>query len=109
VQDDRVVYGGGAAEIACAIATSQEADKVSCHALMTNIKVPDCTDCVLRHFFFSEKNCHINPNESQCFVLGSLTFSSFIVFRLVSMAIGMLEVTTHEIQWDWMIIPSSIN
>jgi hypothetical protein len=29
VQDDRVVYGGGAAEIACAIATSQEADKVS--------------------------------------------------------------------------------
>jgi len=29
VQDDRVVYGGGAAEIACAIATSQEADKIS--------------------------------------------------------------------------------
>jgi chaperonin GroEL (HSP60 family) len=29
VQDNRVVYGGGAAEIACAIATSQEADKVS--------------------------------------------------------------------------------
>jgi anaerobic glycerol-3-phosphate dehydrogenase len=32
VQDDRVVYGGGAAEIACAIATSQEADKVSWNA-----------------------------------------------------------------------------
>jgi chaperonin GroEL (HSP60 family) len=32
VQDNRVVYGGGAAEIACAIATSQEADKVSCNA-----------------------------------------------------------------------------
>jgi hypothetical protein len=29
VQDNRVVYGGGAAEIACAIATSLEADKVS--------------------------------------------------------------------------------
>jgi len=29
VQDDRVVYGGGAAEIACAIATSHEADKIS--------------------------------------------------------------------------------
>uniref|UniRef100_A0A1B6K276 T-complex protein 1 subunit epsilon n=1 Tax=Homalodisca liturata TaxID=320908 RepID=A0A1B6K276_9HEMI len=29
VQDDRVVYGGGAAEIACAIATSKEADKIS--------------------------------------------------------------------------------
>ena len=26
-----------------------------------------------------------------------------------SMAIGTLEVTTHEIQWDWMIIPSSVN
>lgn len=32
VQDNRVVYGGGAAEIACAIATAQEADKVSCNA-----------------------------------------------------------------------------
>jgi T-complex protein 1 subunit epsilon len=32
VQDNRVVYGGGAAEIACAIATSQEADKVSYNA-----------------------------------------------------------------------------
>lgn len=29
VQDNRVVYGGGAAEITCAIATSQEADKIS--------------------------------------------------------------------------------
>lgn len=29
VQDNRVVYGGGAAEIACAIATSKEADKIS--------------------------------------------------------------------------------
>lgn len=29
VQDNRVVYGGGAAEISCAIAVSQEADKVS--------------------------------------------------------------------------------
>lgn len=28
VQDNRVVYGGGAAEISCAIAVSQEADKV---------------------------------------------------------------------------------
>jgi len=62
VQDDRVVYGGGAAEIACAIATSQEADKVSFHALMTNIKVPDCTNCVLQHFFVSEKKYHIYPN-----------------------------------------------
>jgi chaperonin GroEL (HSP60 family) len=61
VQDDRVVYGGGAAEIACAIATSQEADKVSCHELVTNIKVPDCTDCVLRHFFVSVKKYHIYP------------------------------------------------
>lgn len=62
VQDDRVVYGGGAAEIACAIATSHEADKVSCLALMTNIKVPDCTDCVSWHFFVSEKKYHIYPN-----------------------------------------------
>uniref|UniRef100_A0A1B6KJV8 T-complex protein 1 subunit epsilon n=1 Tax=Graphocephala atropunctata TaxID=36148 RepID=A0A1B6KJV8_9HEMI len=29
VQDNRVVYGGGAAEIACAIATSKQADKIS--------------------------------------------------------------------------------
>lgn len=29
VQDSRVVYGGGAAEVSCAIATSQEADKIS--------------------------------------------------------------------------------
>lgn len=29
VQDNRVVYGGGAAEISCAIAVSQEADKIS--------------------------------------------------------------------------------
>ncbi|XP_054275841.1 T-complex protein 1 subunit epsilon [Macrosteles quadrilineatus] len=29
VQDNRVVYGGGAAEISCAIATSKEADKIS--------------------------------------------------------------------------------
>uniref|UniRef100_A0A1B6D5X1 T-complex protein 1 subunit epsilon n=1 Tax=Clastoptera arizonana TaxID=38151 RepID=A0A1B6D5X1_9HEMI len=29
VQDNRIVYGGGAAEISCAIATSQEADKIS--------------------------------------------------------------------------------
>lgn len=29
VQDSRVVYGGGAAEISCAIATSTEADKIS--------------------------------------------------------------------------------
>ena len=29
VQDSRVVYGGGAAEISCAIATSTEADKVT--------------------------------------------------------------------------------
>jgi chaperonin GroEL (HSP60 family) len=28
VQDNRVVYGGGAAEIACAIAVSEEANKV---------------------------------------------------------------------------------
>jgi len=25
------------------------------------------------------------------------------------MAIETLEVATHEIHWDWMIIPSSIN
>jgi hypothetical protein len=50
VQDNRVVYGGGAAEIACAIATSQEADKVSCNALRTHIKVSDCTEYVLWHF-----------------------------------------------------------
>ena len=31
VQDDRVVYGGGAAEISCGIAVSQEADKVGTH------------------------------------------------------------------------------
>jgi hypothetical protein len=76
VQDDRVVYGGGAAEIACAIATSHEADKVSCLALIT---------------------------------VSSLTFSSFIIFKLVSVARETLEVTTREIHWDWMIIPSSIN
>lgn len=29
IQDDRVVYGGGAAEIACAIATSKQADQIS--------------------------------------------------------------------------------
>lgn len=29
VQDNRIVYGGGAAEIACAIAVSTEADKIS--------------------------------------------------------------------------------
>lgn len=29
VQDNRVVYGGGAAEISCAISVSQEADKIS--------------------------------------------------------------------------------
>lgn len=29
VQDSRVVYGGGAAEVSCAIATSTEADKIS--------------------------------------------------------------------------------
>ncbi|KAJ9579643.1 hypothetical protein L9F63_004722 [Diploptera punctata] len=29
VQDNRVVYGGGAAEISCSIAVSQEADKIS--------------------------------------------------------------------------------
>lgn len=28
IRDNRVVYGGGAAEIACALAVSQEADKV---------------------------------------------------------------------------------
>jgi len=28
VQDNRIVYGGGAAEVSCAIAVSQEADKV---------------------------------------------------------------------------------
>lgn len=33
VQDDRVVYGGGAAEISCAVAVSQEADKVKDHML----------------------------------------------------------------------------
>lgn len=109
MQDDRVVYGGGAAEIACAIATSQEADKVSCHALMTNMKVPDCADCVSWHFFVSEKKYHIYPNESQCFVLGSLTSNSFIIFRLISMAIETLEVTARKIHWDWMIIPSSVN
>lgn len=31
VQDNRVVYGGGAAEISCAVAVSQEADKVKHH------------------------------------------------------------------------------
>lgn len=29
VQDSRIVYGGGAAEISCAIAASEQADKVS--------------------------------------------------------------------------------
>jgi len=29
VQDNRIVYGGGAAEISCAIAVSTEADKIS--------------------------------------------------------------------------------
>lgn len=29
IRDNRVVYGGGAAEIACALAVSQEADKVT--------------------------------------------------------------------------------
>ena len=29
VRDSRVVYGGGAAEISCALAVSQEADKVN--------------------------------------------------------------------------------
>lgn len=29
VQDNRIVYGGGAAEISCAIAISNEADKIS--------------------------------------------------------------------------------
>lgn len=28
IRDNRVVYGGGAAEISCALAVSQEADKV---------------------------------------------------------------------------------
>ena len=34
VQDNRVVYGGGAAEISCAIAVSQEADKVCLFACL---------------------------------------------------------------------------
>lgn len=80
MQDDRVVYGGGAAEIACAIATSQEADKVSCHALVTNIKVPDCTDCVLRHFFFHREEL---PHLSQlvsvfCSRFTGLVHSSYL-------------------------------
>ena len=29
VRDNRIVYGGGAAEISCALAVSKEADKVS--------------------------------------------------------------------------------
>ncbi|XP_006823091.1 T-complex protein 1 subunit epsilon-like, partial [Saccoglossus kowalevskii] len=29
VRDNRIVYGGGAAEIACALAVSEEADKIS--------------------------------------------------------------------------------
>jgi len=71
VQDDRVVYGGGAAEIACAIATSQEADKVSCHALMTNSKVPDC---VLWHFFFLRKEI---PHLSQLVLVFCYRFTDF--------------------------------
>lgn len=30
IRDNRVVYGGGAAEIACALAVSKAADKVKC-------------------------------------------------------------------------------
>lgn len=30
VKDNRVVYGGGAAEIACALAVNEAADKVKC-------------------------------------------------------------------------------
>lgn len=30
VRDNRVVYGGGASEIACALAVNQAADKVRC-------------------------------------------------------------------------------
>jgi len=31
IKDNRVVFGGGAAEIACSLAISKEADKVSFH------------------------------------------------------------------------------
>lgn len=34
IRDNRVVYGGGAAEISCALAVSQEADKVTCRAAL---------------------------------------------------------------------------
>ena len=33
VRDDKIVYGGGSAEIACSIAVAKEADKVSERAL----------------------------------------------------------------------------
>jgi len=46
VQDNRVVYGGGAAEIACAIATSQEADKISSLEQYAFRAFSDALECV---------------------------------------------------------------
>jgi Chaperonin GroEL (HSP60 family) len=64
VQDNRVVYGGGAAEIACAIATSQEADKVSCSGSRdTNVEVPDCTECAVWHFSVLRRNTTFIPTS----------------------------------------------
>ena len=43
VKDNRVVYGGGAAEIACSIAVAKEAEKVRFHylkALNTSLLLP---------------------------------------------------------------------
>ena len=33
VKDNRIVYGGGAAEIACSLAVAKEADKVSIYEI----------------------------------------------------------------------------
>ena len=35
VKDNRIVYGGGAADIACSLAVAKEADKVSTHQSST--------------------------------------------------------------------------
>ncbi len=37
VRDNHVVYGGGAAELACSLAVEAEADKVGCRELLIGL------------------------------------------------------------------------
>lgn len=42
VKDDRIVYGGGAAEISCALAVSNEADKVRMNGFLLQVTHKPC-------------------------------------------------------------------